>query len=181
MAGELFQHCGRRRVWHCSFFKSTQELPGPLVIHVLCDVISGKLNLLSPSCGISPKLRNRRRTFKRRTTFGPSGLHSINATLIHSLSLSTSFNLGYTSGNYRRMRHGQVWRLYFHPYLFVCRWARYMKKLWTDSDNTLWTCWVCAKDYFMRFWFGFTSGLSSWSNLSRSAHEMRGVKNEVST
>ena len=46
-------------------------------------------------------------------------------------------------------------RLCFHHCLsvclFVCLWAWYLKKLWTDSDGTWWTGWVCDKDELIRF------------------------------
>ena len=31
--------------------------------------------------------------------------------------------------------------------------ARYLKKLWTDLDETWWTGWVCDKDELMQFWW----------------------------
>ena len=40
--------------------------------------------------------------------------------------------------------------------------ARYLKKLWTNLDETWWTSWVCDKDKFIRFW---------WRSESRSAYE----------
>ena len=33
----------------------------------------------------------------------------------------------------------------------VMRLKRYLKKLWTDSDETWWTGWVCNKDELIRF------------------------------
>ena len=42
--------------------------------------------------------------------------------------------------------------------LFVCLWARYLKKLWTDSDETWWTGWVCDKGELIRFWWRSKSG-----------------------
>ena len=35
--------------------------------------------------------------------------------------------------------------------------ARYLKKLWTDSDETWWTVWVCDFDELIRFWWRFES------------------------
>ena len=41
----------------------------------------------------------------------------------------------------------------FTPYcLFVCLCAGYLKKLWTDPDEILWTDWVCDLDELIRFW-----------------------------
>ena len=37
--------------------------------------------------------------------------------------------------------------------------AQYLKKLWTDLDETWWTGWVCNKDKLIRFW---------WKSGSRS-------------
>ena len=36
--------------------------------------------------------------------------------------------------------------------LFVCLCAGYLKKLWTDSDETWWTGWVFDHDELIRFW-----------------------------
>ena len=36
--------------------------------------------------------------------------------------------------------------------------TRYLKKLWTDSDETWWTSWVCEKDELIRFWWISESG-----------------------
>ena len=36
----------------------------------------------------------------------------------------------------------------FHPNLFVCEEDI---SIWTDSDETWWTGWVCDKDEFIRF------------------------------
>ena len=36
--------------------------------------------------------------------------------------------------------------------LFVCLRAGYLKKWWMDSDEILWTGWVCDKDELIRFW-----------------------------
>ena len=41
----------------------------------------------------------------------------------------------------------------FTPFcLFVCLCTRYLKKLWTDPNENLWTGWVCDKDEQIRFW-----------------------------
>jgi len=40
--------------------------------------------------------------------------------------------------------------------------ARYLKRLWTDSDETWWTGWVCRKDALIRFW---------WRSECGSGHE----------
>ena len=47
------------------------------------------------------------------------------------------------------------WRLCFYSCLFVCLslWAGYLKKLWTDSDEILWTCCVGNKDELIWFWW----------------------------
>ena len=36
--------------------------------------------------------------------------------------------------------------------LFVCLCTGYLKKLWPDPDEILWTGWVCDKDELIRFW-----------------------------
>ena len=36
--------------------------------------------------------------------------------------------------------------------LSVCLCAVYLKKLWTDPDEILWTGSVCDKDELIRFW-----------------------------
>ena len=36
--------------------------------------------------------------------------------------------------------------------LFICLCAGYLKKLWTDSDEILWTCWVCDNEELIQFW-----------------------------
>ena len=36
--------------------------------------------------------------------------------------------------------------------LLVCLCARYLKKLWMDSDDIWWAGWVCDKDELLRFW-----------------------------
>ena len=40
--------------------------------------------------------------------------------------------------------------------------AWYLKKLWTDSDETWWTCWVCDKEELIQFW---------WRSRSTSGYE----------
>ncbi len=40
---------------------------------------------------------------------------------------------------------------------FVCV-AGYLKKLWTDPDETWWTGWVCEKDELIGFWWRSESG-----------------------
>ena len=36
--------------------------------------------------------------------------------------------------------------------LFVCLCSGYLKNLWTDPDEILWTGWLCDKDELFRFW-----------------------------
>ena len=36
--------------------------------------------------------------------------------------------------------------------LFVCLCAGYLEKLWTDSDETWWTGWMCGKYQLIQFW-----------------------------
>ena len=38
------------------------------------------------------------------------------------------------------------------PPLSVCLCTGYLKKLWTDPDEILWTGWVCNKEELIRFW-----------------------------
>ena len=38
----------------------------------------------------------------------------------------------------------------FSP-LSVCLYTGYLKKLWTDSDETWWTCWVCDEEELISF------------------------------
>ena len=35
--------------------------------------------------------------------------------------------------------------------VYLC--AGYLKKLWTDPDEILWTGWACKKDELLRFWW----------------------------
>ena len=42
--------------------------------------------------------------------------------------------------------------------MFVCLHAGYLEKLWTDSDEIWWACWVCDKDKLIRFWWRSKSG-----------------------
>ena len=42
--------------------------------------------------------------------------------------------------------------------LSVCLCTGYLKKLWTDSDETWWTGWMCRKDQLIRFWWRSESG-----------------------
>jgi len=42
--------------------------------------------------------------------------------------------------------------------LSVCLCAGYLKKLWTDSDEILWTGSVCNKDELIRFWRRYEFG-----------------------
>ena len=51
-------------------------------------------------------------------------------------------------------------RLCFHPLVCLC--ARYLKMLWTDSDEIWWTGWVYDEDKLIRFW---------WRSISGSGHE----------
>ena len=44
----------------------------------------------------------------------------------------------------------------FH--LSVCLCAGYLKKLWTDPDETWWTRWVCDKEELIQFWWRSESG-----------------------
>ena len=40
----------------------------------------------------------------------------------------------------------------FTPFCLICLCTGYLKKLWTDPDEILWTGSVCDKDELMRFW-----------------------------
>jgi len=58
------------------------------------------------------------------------------------------------------LRHVRWRRLCFHPLsvcLFFCV-TGYLKKLWTDPDEILWTGLVCDKDELIRFWWRSRSG-----------------------
>ena len=60
--------------------------------------------------------------------------------------------------------------------------ARYLKKLWTDSDETWWTGCVCDKDELIRFWWRSESG-SGYENYlifkSDSSPLRDGAKNDI--
>ena len=54
--------------------------------------------------------------------------------------------------------------------LFVClRACGYLKKLWTDPDENLWTGSVCDKDELIRFWCTSGSGSDYWNFKSDSS------------
>ena len=50
-----------------------------------------------------------------------------------------------------------------HDIFLVCLWAGYLKVLWTDSDETWWTGWVCDHDELIRFWWRPGSGYDIYS------------------
>ena len=58
--------------------------------------------------------------------------------------------------------HHRRWRRLFSPLsVFVCLsflCAGYLKKLWMDPDETLWTRWVCDKEELIQFWWRSKSG-----------------------
>ena len=57
-------------------------------------------------------------------------------------------------------------RLCFHLCLSVYPWARYLKTLWTNSDETWWAGWVCDKDELFQFW---------WRSESRSGYANQSI------
>ena len=61
------------------------------------------------------------------------------------------------------------WELWLNRYT-----ARYVKKLWMDSDKTWWTGWVCNKDKLIRFWWRYKSGSGYQNYLITSATEGEG-------
>ena len=46
----------------------------------------------------------------------------------------------------------------FTPFLSVCPCTGYLKKLWMDSDEILWTGWLFDKDELIRLWWRSGSG-----------------------
>ena len=52
--------------------------------------------------------------------------------------------------NYLRQ---QRWTEVMFSSLSVCLWAGYLKKIWTDLNEILWTGRVCDKDKLVRFWW----------------------------
>ena len=56
------------------------------------------------------------------------------------------------------LRHQRWIRLCFHPSLSVWLCTGYLKKLWTDPDEILWTGLVCDTDELIRFWLRSVSG-----------------------
>ena len=53
--------------------------------------------------------------------------------------------------------------------LSVCLCAGYLKKLWKDTDEILWTGWMCDRDKVIGFWWiqiklGGHVGCVTWKN-----------------
>ena len=74
-------------------------------------------------------------------------LHKFSTTRASILSLFTHFITSTTEGE-----GGYV----FSPFslfvcLSVCLCAGYLKKLWTDLDETWWTSWVCDEEELVQF------------------------------
>ena len=79
---------------------------------------------------------------------------------------------------------GKTWtlRLPYNLVYHVCLWTRYLKRLWTDSDETWWKGWVCNKDKLITFCWrsGSGSGHESFSNyLSDSSPLRERTKNDL--
>ena len=49
--------------------------------------------------------------------------------------------------------------------LFICLWAWYLQKLWTDSDKTWWTGWVWDKNELIRFCWRSGSGSDNFLKM----------------
>ena len=63
--------------------------------------------------------------------------------------------------------------------LFVCLCAGYLKKLWTDSDEILWTGSLCDEDELIRFWW--RSGSDNDDFLKSNSSLLRDwSKNDIS-
>ena len=66
-----------------------------------------------------------------------------------------------------------------HDVSFVCLCAGYLKKLWTDSDEILWTSLECDKDELIRFWWRSESGSGSDNFKSDSSPLRDRAKNYI--
>ena len=62
--------------------------------------------------------------------------------------------------------------------LSVCLWARYLKWLWTDSDETWWTDLVADRNELIRFWWRSASGYSGFLKWFFTIERYR-AKNDI--
>ena len=65
-------------------------------------------------------------------------------------------------------------KMILHHWKIGRKWyiARYFRKLWTDSDETWWTGWVCGKEKLNWFWWRSRSG-SDYSNFKVIFHHWK--------
>ena len=77
------------------------------------------------------------------------------------------------------LRHRRWTDFIFIPVcLSVCLWARYLKRLWTDSDETWWTGLVADINEMITFWWRSASGYSGFLKWLFTIERYR-AKNDI--